>query len=73
MMLNDVDGSSFDSDEVETTIGYLDDETLGQLARVLLADGTYRLVRVSELELASLDDTSDATFYERWPIPPSHG
>ena len=72
MIVRDVQGRAFDSGQVELTIEEFDDPELGRLAKVRLVDGTARLVRSSELAAAAIDDTASSTFFQRWPIPPTH-
>ena len=73
MLLRDVNGAGFDSREIEVTSERFDDPEKGELARVRLSDGTSRLVRASELELAARGDTAGSSYFGSWPIPPSHG
>ena len=73
MQLRDVNGAEFDSRHIEVTTERFDDPEKGALARVRLSDGTSRLVRVSELELALRDEIFSSSYFGSWPIPPSHG
>ena len=73
MLLRDVNGTEFDSHEIEATTEHFDDPEKGALARVRLSDGTSRLLTVSELELAARDDIAGSSYFGSWPMPPSHG
>ena len=73
MLLRDADGRTFDAKHLESVLERYDDAALGEVARVRLTDGSHRLVRFAELELAAKDETVDSTFFASWPTWPSAG
>ncbi len=73
MLLRDLHGTTFDSRHIEATTEVLHDPEKGELAKVRLSDGTARLVRVSELELAAREDVSNQFFDGTWPLQPWYG
>lgn len=73
MLLRDAQGRTFDANQLESVIERYDDAVLGGVARVRLSDGTHRLVRLAELELAAVEETIDANFFASWPIWPGSG
>lgn len=60
MIIMDTQGATFDSRDVELTVEEFDDAELGRLAKVRSVDGTFRLVRASELAAAANDETVSA-------------
>ena len=70
MLLRDTEGGSFNAHDIEALLDRYEDQRLGELARVRLSDGSHRMVRVAELEVAAMNDTVASSFFASWPTWP---
>jgi hypothetical protein len=70
MLLRDAEGGSFEANDIEGVVDRYRDVEMGELARVRLNDGSHRIVRVAELDLAAMDSTKGSVFFASWPTWP---
>jgi hypothetical protein len=70
MLLRDTEGGFFEAHDIEALSERYDDSQMGEVARVRLSDGSHRIVRVVELDLAAMSDTVGSLFLASWPTWP---